>query len=504
MSESTLDNEEFDVVVLGTGLMESIVASELAAADKRVLHIDRNPYYGGNFACFTLSAFVEWAVEYRDPRQTPSVDIFVGSIDIDSPTFAISHTSESKLAAVVPSNVECTDYGRTANTGLAAKLIERLSPYSVDSQSLSKRANIADQLGKLLENNRKYAIELAPKVAYCRGELIDLIINAGIGEYVQFKGVEHNYIARSSLVERVPDSKGDIFASDSLSLIEKRKLMKLMASITEDSEGLVGDCADMDFALFLERKFKLSEKLLDSVLYAVARAETRDELSAHAGCKRVRKYVKSIGRYGRMAYLCAMYGGGSEIAQSFCRLCAVSGGTYILSEDVRSIEKRDGDDTGYSIQLAHGRVFAKHVVLDPCYAPDSAPTLSAVSRAVCILDCPVLGEDTTAILSHVADAGIVSVLYTTQATIAAPSGQSVVYAWTTGQLSDTRALLLSALTTVCGSLAQPLFTALYETRDMKPGETSLPSLHHTPAPDSSLDFDSAVDQALRVVASIVN
>ncbi|KAJ2831238.1 hypothetical protein GGI24_001641 [Coemansia furcata] len=498
MSENTLDNEEFDAVVLGTGLVESIIASELAAADKKVLHIDRNPYYGGNSACFTFSAFVEWALEHRDERQTPLVDIFVGSINTDLPTFSVRRVGELKQEAVAPSDAEGSSY--------ASRLFDRLSAYSADMTALPERSITTEQLARLLENDRKYAIELAPKVAYCRGELIDLVINAGIGEYVQFKGVEHNYIVRNDIVERVPDSKGDIFASDSLSLVEKRKLMKLMTAITDDEDitQLLGDCADMDFVQFLETRFKLAGKLLDSVVYAVARAESRDGLSARAGCERVQKYVKSIGRYGRMAYLCAMYGGGSEIAQSFCRLCAVSGGTYILSEDVRSIQHRDGDNEGYSVQLAHGTVYTKHLVLDPCYAPDSLSAVSAISRAICILDHPVFGEDTTAILSYVSDTRIVSMIYTTQATLAAPTGQSVVYAWTVGRLTDTRALLLHALTTVVGSLARPLFTALFEAQDMQPSENGVPGLVYTASPDSTLDFDSTVGQAQQVVAKLLS
>ncbi|KAJ2487672.1 hypothetical protein IWW37_005158 [Coemansia sp. RSA 2050] len=494
-----LDNEEFDAVVLGTGLIESIIASELAAADKKVLHIDRNPYYGGQFACFTLSAFIEWTIEHRDKRQTPLVDIFVGGIDSDSPTFSVHRAGEPKQTTTLSSSTK-------SPPDHASRLFDRLSAYIADSQTLPEHSDITERLGRLLDNSRKYAIELAPKVAYCRGELIDMIINVGIGEYVQFKGVERNYIVQNDIFERVPDSKGDIFASESLGLVEKRKLMKLMTAITDDSEDfaqLLGDCAEMSFAQFLESKFKLSGKLLHSVIFAVARAGSRDELGARTGCERVQKYAKSIGRYGRMAYLCAMYGGGSEIAQSFCRSCAVSGGTYILSEHVRSIESRDGEGRGYAVQLTHGRVFAKHVVLDPCYAPDALPSDSAISRAICILDYPVFGEDTTAILSYVADAGVVSMLYATQATLATPNGQCVLYAWTNGRLSDTRALLLRALTAVSGLRARPLFTALFEARDMQPAENSLHGLVYTAAPDSTLDFDSSVIHAQQVVAQLL-
>uniref|UniRef100_A0A8C9VSW6 Rab GDP dissociation inhibitor n=1 Tax=Scleropages formosus TaxID=113540 RepID=A0A8C9VSW6_SCLFO len=41
---------EYDVIVLGTGLKECILSGILSANGKRVLHIDRNPYYGGESA----------------------------------------------------------------------------------------------------------------------------------------------------------------------------------------------------------------------------------------------------------------------------------------------------------------------------------------------------------------------------------------------------------------------------------------------------------------------
>ena len=43
--EDGLDSK-FDAIILGTGLVESILASALARARKKVLHLDRNEYYG--------------------------------------------------------------------------------------------------------------------------------------------------------------------------------------------------------------------------------------------------------------------------------------------------------------------------------------------------------------------------------------------------------------------------------------------------------------------------
>ncbi|KAJ2195018.1 Rab proteins geranylgeranyltransferase component A, partial [Coemansia sp. RSA 353] len=90
MVSNELDGMQFDVVVLGTGLEESIIASEAAAGGKSVLHVDRNPYYGGSNACFSLSKMLEWAFCHRNCCQTPSVEVLVGGQLTDAPTFVIS------------------------------------------------------------------------------------------------------------------------------------------------------------------------------------------------------------------------------------------------------------------------------------------------------------------------------------------------------------------------------------------------------------------------------
>lgn len=52
---------------------------------------------------------------------------------------------------------------------------------------------------------------------------------------------------------------------------------------------------------------------------------------------RLRRYLRSIGRYGPSPFLVGHYGGTGEIAQGFCRASAVSGGVYILGRRITSI-----------------------------------------------------------------------------------------------------------------------------------------------------------------------
>lgn len=499
MSNNTLDNEQFDVVVLGTGLIESIIANELASSGQQVLHVDRNPFYGGNDACFTLSMFIEWAIRHRDERFIPQVEIEIGEalfVIKDKPT-----------------------YDQSTDGNLYSKLNYFSSETIGDTEETVKT-----RLDDLLANDRQYTIEMVPKLALCRSKIIDLIVDNSMSDSIQFKAVEHNYFIRNSaepgLLEQVPESKEDIFASDSLTLIEKRKLMKLMTTVT-DSESLQTLVADNSSRLFvdvLKSKFKLSGKLLDAVVYAVAKMTTNAEgqlepLSVEEGCGRVQKYAGSIGRYGRMAYLCAMYGGGSEISQALCRQCAVAGGTYVLGEKNLSCES--ADDGLMRICLEHGCVKAKTVVMDPTYTASPSVSGPVVSRAIWILDsisalkCQEQEMSETCSITYISGSRhTVSMLYVTQSTMSAPANQSVLYAWTNGGLSARRELLKEALSSVIDSRGcQRLFTAYYQVVAMPSGSTqqsgSNANVHCTNVPDSSVDFDSAVDSAQGILGRIL-
>jgi Rab GDP dissociation inhibitor len=61
-------DEEYDVVVLGTGLVECILSSLLSMEGKKVLHIDRNDYYGGDCASLNLTQLYK---KFRPGFTTP-------------------------------------------------------------------------------------------------------------------------------------------------------------------------------------------------------------------------------------------------------------------------------------------------------------------------------------------------------------------------------------------------------------------------------------------------
>jgi Rab GDP dissociation inhibitor len=64
-------DEEYDVIVCGTGLKECILSGLFSVAGKKVLHLDRNPYYGGE--CASLNITNLW--EKFQPGQSPPKEL---------------------------------------------------------------------------------------------------------------------------------------------------------------------------------------------------------------------------------------------------------------------------------------------------------------------------------------------------------------------------------------------------------------------------------------------
>lgn len=52
-------DEEYDCIILGTGLKECILSGVLSVEGKKVLHMDRNSYYGGDSASLNLNQLLE-------------------------------------------------------------------------------------------------------------------------------------------------------------------------------------------------------------------------------------------------------------------------------------------------------------------------------------------------------------------------------------------------------------------------------------------------------------
>ena len=60
MDEEHLPEDQYEVVVVGTGLVECIVAGAAARVSKKVVHLDPNDFYGEDWASFQLQDLVKY------------------------------------------------------------------------------------------------------------------------------------------------------------------------------------------------------------------------------------------------------------------------------------------------------------------------------------------------------------------------------------------------------------------------------------------------------------
>jgi len=63
-------DEEYDVIILGTGLKECILSGVLSVEGKKVLHMDRNSYYGGESASLNLNQLFEKFKQGKTPNSS--------------------------------------------------------------------------------------------------------------------------------------------------------------------------------------------------------------------------------------------------------------------------------------------------------------------------------------------------------------------------------------------------------------------------------------------------
>nr|CAG8556823.1 8035_t:CDS:10 [Entrophospora candida] len=333
MHQQLLEVTEYDVIILGTGLIESILAGALAKIGKSVLHMDTNNYYGGSWNSLNFRELLELINSLQ-------------GLDSDSD----ENTQERKRALTI----DFIKARRQAYSSIEYEIYSKQQDEIIHhvSKTLSSFEQV-ETLASLLKESRLYYLDLAPKLVPCRGELVELLITSGVGRYIEFKALDKTYIysEKEDNFDKVPCSKEDVFTSQTIPLIDKRKLMRFLyfaleyENSPETYEGklsfylFICTCyREKTFISFLHEKFQIQDKLLSAILYSIALIRTEaDVVNTLEGLEMTHRYLKSIGRYGNAAFLVALYGVGSEIVQGFCRVCAVYGGIYMLDHPVKHI-----------------------------------------------------------------------------------------------------------------------------------------------------------------------
>lgn len=366
-----LDESHYDVLLVGTDLTVTIAGAALAHAGLRALHVDPQEVYGGNWASLTLSELRRW---------------------------------------------------------VAAQPVAAHASLSFPSFGLTPAAGI--ELPPALQRlDRQFSLALTPTLLASRGSGIDTLVKSHVAQYSTFRLLELTALVSDSdptVLRRVPCSKEDVFKDRSLSLIEKRKLMKFLQHVSQLASQSSGDATEIEqqlangpvldtsFDAYLRSQFGFSDNLIDALLYGIAMAPWAGTAASHFplpardGVWRVASHLASTGRYGNSAYLVGQYGGAGEMVQGYARSAAVKGTLFMLGCQVESVGRcsrlvqaegaaEPNLKQAWEVQLSsvQGPVTADWIIGPPGLT--RAPSVSShptspngtVARGIVLLDRPV-------------------------------------------------------------------------------------------------------------------
>lgn len=346
--------------------------------------MDKNSYYGGPEAAFSLQEAHEW---------------------VDS-LHKGSHVQRNIFTYLVCSPV-VTDPGR--------------EPFE-DASIYSPADTPGD--GKKMSSSRAYSLSLSPQLVYARSKLLPTLVSSKVYRQLEFQAVgswwiygnslaaapaEEESSAKSSSVvsgqlRRVPSSREDIFADDTISMKSKRMLIRFLRNINQPqqtSEGIEQpsiveeEYSDMFLSEYLSSKFNAPPELYSPIHSLSLCQQNPHQTRAKLALPRIQRHLASLGVFGSgFGSLIAKWGGGSEIVQVGCRALAVGGGVYVLGQGVQSVDTSKAEDGFYHVKLSNGeQLRTRYIVGSPWDLPAEAgnppiPTQKA-SRSISVVSSPL-------------------------------------------------------------------------------------------------------------------
>ncbi|KAG9100995.1 Rab GDP dissociation inhibitor alpha [Ceratobasidium sp. 370] len=263
-----------------------------------------------------------------------------------------------------------------------------------------RNADAPAELGR----DRDYAIDLIPKFIIASGEFTKILVHTDVTRYLEFKQIAGSFVYRDGKISKVPSTEMEAVKSPLMGLFEKRRAKKFFEFVQgwkdDDPATHAGVNLDTDSMKTIYEKFGLEPGTQDFIGHAMALYLDDDYITkpARATVDRIVLYSSSMARYGKSPYIYPLYGLG-ELPQSFARLSAIYGGTYMLDKQVDEIVTDPATGKFVGVRSGDETVKAKQVIGDPSYflpkGEGKVRVLESgkVVRAICLLKHPIPGTE---------------------------------------------------------------------------------------------------------------
>lgn len=192
--------------------------------------------------------------------------------------------------------------------------------------------SISDQQAEECQGYKRTFLEINPFILSASDGLSKILLEAGLAPSVDFYPIQTAGIVFEGAPLLISRSKEQIMLDTSLSLSEKRQLMKLvrldLAQIP-DPHILLADYCRLSLGI------DGASRIFAVVAYGVCRASSRREaesLSVAEAAAASRSYFASLQRLDGTAAWLYPVGGTNLIIQSLCRAAAVQGTVHLLDQ----------------------------------------------------------------------------------------------------------------------------------------------------------------------------
>jgi RAB protein geranylgeranyltransferase component A len=211
---------------------------------------------------------------------------------------------------------------------------------------------------------------LNPQIIYAKSEFLPTLVSSRIHTQLEFLAVGSWWVLRNGQLHKIPSTREDVFNDESLSMKDKRGLMKFLRYVLQEEEEGAPPAEEDDAKLSLKaaisNKFRIPASLQSPLLALALSPVNADSIPFDKALARIRRHLRSMGYFGQgFGAVIPKYGGTSEISQVACRAQAVGGGVYLLGYGLKALEaplQNENDATPVQITLSDGtRIRSRYV-----------------------------------------------------------------------------------------------------------------------------------------------
>lgn len=479
MASFDLIPSQVDCVIIGTGLTNSIAAAALSRIGKSVLHVDKNPYYGDQWASFTLQQLLDWI------KGNDNLGAYQASGNVPEELL-----NKSRMFCIDLSPRLLFSNGYMVQL-LVKSNVTRYHDFKNNIRILSMVDN---------DTNDIHFIPCQRSDVFTSPILSNLVDKRKLMKFIEL------------CVQFDPDSSDDGYQNNEIVL---------------NHDKPIGE--------FLEQK-GLNSTIRDYIINSIAMIDARG--STMEACKNIKNFMVATQRFGNSPFLFPMYGCG-EFPQSFCRLSAVFGGVYCLNTQVKDITLRASKFSAndaetqkirlldqFEVELSNNnghKVTSKMLIVDNSSAIDLKARLfeqtnfhahdDKLARAILITKISLFQPNDGNLISFMRipsnkkknQPEVVYLLELNSTVMVCPQGFSLVYLWTKATAEKAKDDLEPVVDRIYkDTKSDSVLWELYYHQPTRFLETdkidanSIDGLHITDTPYNDIDYDHCIHEAEQI------